>query len=195
MASTVRSRAANAPKTATSRSAVRPRPARPRATNVPQTARDVADYLIALAEEEEEYPPTPERLAYLVYIAHGWNLAINGQPLIKNQIEARRRGPAIKGLYEKAGSKKDRFLRDHRKLLDHYKKQKGMSIVKVVFEHYRHWSRSDLGEMTHNSGTPWDIVWNQWSGRRWWDSTPIPISNELIKEFFVSLGKRIKKGV
>ena len=43
---------------------------------------------------------TPMQLLKLVYIAHGWSLAISGHPLIREEIEAWDYGPVIRALYD-----------------------------------------------------------------------------------------------
>ena len=43
---------------------------------------------------------TPIHILKLVYIAHGWSLAIGEHPLIRNEIEAWEYGPVIRSLYD-----------------------------------------------------------------------------------------------
>ena len=42
---------------------------------------------------------SPMKLLKLVYLAHGWHLAIKGKPLIDEQIQAWDYGPVIQNLY------------------------------------------------------------------------------------------------
>ena len=64
------------------------------------SARTVANYLIEAKSKEGGTPPTPMQLLKLVYIAHGWNLAINDRPLINDRVEAWRYGPVIPKIYQ-----------------------------------------------------------------------------------------------
>lgn len=45
-------------------------------------------------------PLTPQKLMKLCYIAHGCHLAIGGEPLFDDRIEAWRYGPIIPALYK-----------------------------------------------------------------------------------------------
>ena len=42
---------------------------------------------------------TQMQLLKLTYIAHGWNLAVNGEPLVSEPVEAWNYGPVIRDLY------------------------------------------------------------------------------------------------
>jgi uncharacterized phage-associated protein len=43
---------------------------------------------------------TPMKLLKLVYIAHGWNLGLFGEPLISEAVEAWQYGPVIPSVYQ-----------------------------------------------------------------------------------------------
>ncbi len=58
-------------------------------------ARQVANWFIERAAQEGEYL-TQLKLQKLVYMAHGWNLALLGKPLISENIEAWKWGPVIR---------------------------------------------------------------------------------------------------
>ncbi len=59
----------------------------------------VADYLIQLAIDKGN-PLTLMKLQKLLFIAHGWNLAFNKQPLIKEPCIAMQWGPAWPSVYD-----------------------------------------------------------------------------------------------
>src|SRR4051794_31282897 len=65
---------------------------------MPYSAAAVANYFIDLAAQESK-TLTPMKVQKLVYYAHGWHLAITGEPLIDEQVEAWRWGPVIHSLY------------------------------------------------------------------------------------------------
>src|SRR5437660_9090573 len=63
------------------------------------SARRVANEFLRLAEEDDR-ALTPLQIIKLVYIAHGWMLALYQRPLITDRIEAWKYGPVIPQLYQ-----------------------------------------------------------------------------------------------
>jgi len=59
----------------------------------------VANYLLRRARDIG-IELTPMHILKLVYIAHGWSLAIGEHPLIRDEIEAWEYGPVIRSLYD-----------------------------------------------------------------------------------------------
>jgi uncharacterized phage-associated protein len=62
------------------------------------SARAVANEFLRLAEEDGR-ALTPLQIIKLVYIAHGWMLALYQRPLITDCVEAWKYGPVIPQLY------------------------------------------------------------------------------------------------
>ena len=62
-------------------------------------AKDVAEYFLFKSEPEEEDYISNLKLQKLLYYAQGFNLAINGEPLFMEPIEAWTHGPVVKALY------------------------------------------------------------------------------------------------
>lgn len=62
------------------------------------TARDVAEYLLRLSDEEAN-DITNLKLQKLLYYVQGFNLALNGEKLFAEPIEAWRYGPVVADLY------------------------------------------------------------------------------------------------
>jgi uncharacterized phage-associated protein len=62
-------------------------------------ARTVANEFLRLARDRG-HELTNMQLQKLVYIAHGYTLAILHEPLVRQDIEAWRYGPVIKDLYQ-----------------------------------------------------------------------------------------------
>src|SRR5260370_20333636 len=64
----------------------------------PQSPFAIANYFIRKGVESGR-PLTPMKLIKLVYIAHGWYLALADEGLIWEPIEAWKYGPVIESLY------------------------------------------------------------------------------------------------
>lgn len=61
-------------------------------------AKAVANYFLECAERSGQ-KLDPLKLQKLVYFAHGWCLALTGQPLVADRVEAWAYGPVIRRLY------------------------------------------------------------------------------------------------
>jgi len=100
------------------------------------------------------------KLQKLVYIAHGWNLAINREPLVNGRIEAWDGGPVMRAIwnhirdfgFNSSGSMLGRGPNEpfRAELTDDEK-----SIISHVWKKYGQYSGVELSEMTHEPGTPW----------------------------------------
>lgn len=100
------------------------------------------------------------KLQKLVYIAHGWNLAINQDPLIEGKIEAWDGGPVMRSIwdhlrdfgYNAVGgllgrSRSEPFAADLSK--------SERDVIEHTWRKYSRYSGLQLSEMTHRPGTPW----------------------------------------
>lgn len=58
----------------------------------------VANYILDCGKEDGE-TLSPMKLIKLVYLAHGWNLGLTGEPLITEHVQAWRYGPVIPSIY------------------------------------------------------------------------------------------------
>lgn len=134
---------------------------------------------------------TQMQLQKLVYIAHGWNLAINNKPLTKDYPEAWLYGPVYRELHNSL--KKYGALPINEDVLDFDLvladgdisiQKKEEAIIKRVFKDYASFHAFQLSALTHQEGTPWTKVYNDGKGKY---ST---IPNKLIEEYFVKLAKK-----
>lgn len=157
----------------------------------PQSARAIANYFISLMDKDGD-ALTPMQILKLVYIAHGWNLAINGRLLVEDPVEAWRYGPVIPDLYH--GVKK--FGRHHvigpigggRRATVRNAHEEDIDLAETILAKYRDWEAFELSRMTHHKGTPWYIVWHEQGGKF---KRNVVIPNELIQDHFIDLGNRI----
>lgn len=145
-------------------------------------ARAIANLFLFWANEDEGRKGyTPIEIIKLVYIAHGWCLALLGKPLIFDQIEAWKHGPVISSLYHT-------FKRFGRRIIQGYAEYKDMEddsgvvqdrigddyikILSSVYHAYSDFIGYELARITHEPNSPWDQV------RK---SSSKLISNDLIK--------------
>lgn len=135
----------------------------------------------SLASGETKCAVTNMKLQKLVYIAHGYFLAIFGEPLIENDIHAFEWGPVIPVLYKdlkayKANTvdqlipvEKNSYLADGSARL----------IVDKVWDAYGKFSAADLSRITHMPETPWSEIWGT--------NKYAVIPNDLIREHYSDL--------
>lgn len=122
----------------------------------------IANTFIRKAREEGRGDLTPMKLLKLVYIAQGWSLGINNQPLFAEEIEAWKYGPVIPALYHQIKQYRshpveaelpqptqgEHIQADDQRLLDR------------VWETYGQHDGITLSSITHQPGTPWDQTWD-----------------------------------
>ncbi len=101
------------------------------------------------------------KLQKLVYIAHGWNLAINGEPLVKDGIQAWDGGPVFRAIWDHI---RDYGLNPRLCLLVNPASKepfaetlsdKELAVLNHVWNKYGADSGKSLSNMTHQRGTPW----------------------------------------
>lgn len=120
-------------------------------------AQNIANHLIRLADQRGQSLSIMGVLK-LVYIAHGWTLALLDKPLIANRIEAWDYGPVIPDLYKRfrneqgiydlkpIGAGEDLLSRDEK------------SILEQTYDRYGQMSPFQLSELTHVKNGPWDTA-------------------------------------
>lgn len=124
------------------------------------SAKAVANHFLELAWSDGT-TLNPMQIQKLVYIAHGWHLAITEKPLIHESVEAWTYGPVIPDPTEVK------------------------AILGRVWEVYKRFSAVHLSNMTHMEGTPWDQTWKKNDGKR-----SVSIDDSLIREHFRELGEK-----
>jgi uncharacterized phage-associated protein len=142
------------------------------------SARAVANEFLRLAEEDGR-ALTPLQIIKLVYIAHGWMLALYQRPLITDRIEAWKYGPVIPNLYHDVkGFGADYIHGRLRDALSQPLDPQERNLIRQVYNIYGQKNGVQLSELTHRSGTPWHITtWRP-------DAMGVPISNDLIAEHY-----------
>jgi uncharacterized phage-associated protein len=144
-------------------------------------ARQVANYFIDRSQDDK-IPITPLKLQKLVYLAHGWSLALRGEPLISQKPEAWKYGPVIPDLYHAFKKFGGSPVRDKAPFAVVGKKEFSLAdrqLLKSVWERYKGLSAGQLSTLTHEPGSAWQMtVTNSWPFE------PLTISDALITEEF-----------
>jgi uncharacterized phage-associated protein len=132
---------------------------------MPTAARIVANEFFQLGADEGRHF-TPLELLKLVYIANGYHLGYNGQPLVLEEVEAWQYGPVIPDLYRAMKHYGASFVSEPVSVpfylntgdpLD----DDGLSIIRWVYNEYKKFNGIELSSKTHSPGTPWSITWNE----------------------------------
>lgn len=162
------------------------------------SAKAVANAFLDIAKANERRL-SPLKLQKLVYIAHGWNLAINGDSLVEDEFaEAWQYGPVFPSLYHEfkefgkspVGRKACEF-----EVANDFdfnviepsipsKDEQAWELMNRVWDIYGKYSGLTLSDVTHQDNTPWHRIWNESGGRR---NADIP--NEAIKQHYELLAQ------
>lgn len=159
------------------------------------SAKAIANEFLDLAKEEE-MPITPMKLQKLVYIAHGFNLAVFGDTLLDEKVRAWKYGPVIDSLYHEFKSFGNRNIT--KKATDIEVDDDFDIIVKepaipkeddftkrliyIVWNKYKELSGVQLSALTHQKDTPWE--------KSYIDNIPnTVIENKVIKDHYKELLK------
>ena len=148
----------------------------------------VANRILTLARKKG-IELTPMQLQKLVYIAHGWSLAILNSALTKDDIEAWTWGPVYPRLYHETkryGRRNiDGFLEDDRSFIgkikyytieDNFSKDED-NIIEHILKYYGDLHAFQLSALTHNEGTPWTQIYKE-------KGEGVKIPDDLIKGHF-----------
>lgn len=161
------------------------------------SALAVANEFIAVAEREGEQL-TPMKLQKLVYFAHGWHLALFGEPLVNDSFRAWTYGPVSRQIYEEFRQYGKHPITELGTVVDfadldadvdfqvtvprvNRADTGAMAVIQRVWDTYGGYSAGRLSDMTHVEGAPWDTV------RRAHPNAMSPeIPNPLIRDYFIN---------
>ena len=124
----------------------------------------------------------------LTYIAHGWNLAINNQPLIRERAQAWDNGPVYRSMWDQI---KEYGYNGPSCTLVNFFSGKPFSaalssderaVIEHVWKKYGGKTAPELSEMTHERGTPWYKAY-YFRGRN------SELSDDEIKAHYVKLAR------
>ena len=155
------------------------------------TAAAVANEFLTLAWSEDS-SITPLKMQKLVYFAHGWHLALFGQPLMMEPIQAWRYGPVVGSLYRLFRSFGSNPITEHACVIsqDGYvpaqlanegldgEVARAKAVIERVWKEYGGFTASQLTTLTHSSNSPWSKVADK-------ERPEAQISNAAIQTFFL----------
>ena len=113
----------------------------------------------------------------MVYIAHGFHLALTENPLIKENVMAWQYGPVIPELYFQLKADNLIFTSQQEKE-DFDNNAELKKFLDAVYDKYCNKSGAELSNLTHIIGSPWDITVNRFEAL---------IKDDLIRDHYKSL--------
>lgn len=156
---------------------------------------EIANEFIRLGKAEGVFF-TQMQLQKLVYIAHGWNLAINEEPLTHDAPQAWDYGPVYRelwqalrpygrapvtreitnGEYAPGCFAEDLGAASHAELASRERE-----VIDRVYRDYGKFHAYQLSALTHMNGTPWTSIYKGGEGK--FDEIP----SQMIRDHFVEL--------
>ena len=153
-------------------------------------ARGVANFFLDRAFHMRR-PIGVMTLLKVLYFAHAWHLAKYIRPLVAQRFEAWRYGPVNRVVYEQLKNLDSRPIQSKLKSFDphlcrfsetRYNFDADTTIfLENIFDYYSHFDPFKLSDLTHEEGSPWDVVWSEAEKR----AVPgMIIPNSLIMKWF-----------
>ncbi|MGN8095427.1 Panacea domain-containing protein [Methylobacterium sp. 22177] len=162
----------------------------------PYDARAIANFLLDLADSRG-VQLTQMSVLKIVYFAHGWYLAINERPLCAQEFEAWTHGPVVKVVRDAFKNFRKEFITSRATKLilttgeivevEPDLSSEDKKFIEGIFDAYHIYDAWQLSDFTHETGSPWDVLWNSPEpvGR-----LALRIKNEEIRAHFRSLRQR-----
>lgn len=155
---------------------------------MPAWSPEVADEFIRLAGREDRRL-NQLQLQKLVYIAHGWCLAITGQPLTGDRPEAWEHGPMYRRLADALApcglGPVTTFICGNKGLASEISSSilepKEFEIIGRVYKDYSGFTAAQLSTLTRRNNAPWEEVYASGAGRH------RDIPHQRIRDQFVQL--------
>jgi uncharacterized phage-associated protein len=163
---------------------------------VSQPTLAVANYFIGKALDSGDRL-TPLKLVKLVYIAHGWHLAVFDRPLIGEEVQAWKYGPVVPSVYHQFKEYGDKPITrqaaariDGQLILPTVEHPETAGFIDEVWQAYAKFTGGQLSTLTHRAGTPWHTVWHERGGS---EALGTVIPPSLIKHYY-QRAERTHKG-
>ena len=152
---------------------------------MPHSPISIANAFLAIAGEKGR-ALTNMQLQKLVFFAHGWHLALKGEPLIDTPVKAWNFGPVIPPLYKALkqfgnGTVIGPITKNNH---DGTPPTEAfiMSLIERVWQVYGRLTGGQMSTLTHQDGSPWDVTFK----KKPYEEIP----DSLIAKHFKSLQKK-----
>lgn len=150
-------------------------------TEAPYTALDIAKWFVNATDRESGDDITHLKVQKLIYYAQGWALALVGEPLFKEDLQAWAHGPVAPSVWNEYREYGYAPLppTKSRKKID----SRTIRLLESVNENYGIYTAKKLEKMTHK-----EMPWIEARG----DDPPevrstAPISKKTMKKFFADI--------
>jgi uncharacterized phage-associated protein len=153
-------------------------------------ARAIANFFLDRAEARG-MKLTIMTLLKVLYFAHAWHLAKEDKPLIAQQFEAWEYGPVNRVVYDQFKSFGKNPI--SRRAVSFDPMQAAFlptpyaldanteRFLNNIFDYYSQFHAYKLSDLTHEKGSPWDVIWSAAATR----AVPgMYIPNDLIASWF-----------
>ena len=135
------------------------------------TPQHIANYFLGRGDSDG-IPISPLKLIKLVYIGYGWNIALTGEKLFNEPIEAWQHGPVIESLYHEFKHFKNGPIDKWAETFDFETSEATIPVVpksdkdtililSKVWAAYSRFSAWALRNKTHEEGGPWHKVYKK----------------------------------
>ena len=155
----------------------------------------VANFFLDLGESHST-KIDPLKLQKLLFVAHGWHLAIYRKPLVREPIGAWKWGPVIESVYHEfkrfggspiteKGTRPHKIQRDQVVYYEPTLSDLDESLkvfLKKIWDGYGYYSGVQLANITHKPGSPWTR-----SIEEGWQ----PIPTHEIRKYYLGLLKKL----
>lgn len=120
----------------------------------------VANAFLQLAKQNGK-TLTNMQVQKLVYIAHGYSLALLHKPLFYNNVHAFEWGPVIPKLYTQLRKFGNSKISEEIPVEDEpiQPTSAEMDVIREVWKIYGNFTGAKLSAITHREGTPWSKTW------------------------------------
>lgn len=153
----------------------------------------IANFFIEKSLEDNS-SLSPLKLMKLIYIAHGWCLALLDKELIDEPVQAWKYGPVIESVYHEfkyyGHNRIDSFANGVilkggkveiiKSKIDENDKNTFL-LLERVWDQYKNFTGIELSKWSHKEGGPWYKSWHEDGGS---NQKNHPIPNSLINDYF-----------